>query len=354
MIKVSNLINQYPELLKLHLSHDPNLDLQSVAPEDNPTKDSLVFISKPHFVPIASKNRAGAIVVPDSHKEMVPSSLDINVLTSPNPRVAMAILTTEVFGLQKLKKQFEDFSESDLNTHSFIHPTAHVHPSAKISANCFIGPNVTIEKNALIGAGTTVESDSFIGEEVQAIGQVYIGQGTKIEKGCVLHPHSAIGVEGFGYGTDPKTGEHHPINHQGFVILRENVHVGAGTKIDRGTFGFTEIGKHTKIDNLCHIAHNCKIGQSCLITAGFKVAGSTEIGNFLITGGNVTVTGHIKICDNVNLAGLAVVHKSIEKPGAYFGYPLKPLKEGLKNNAAYGSLYQMKKDLVKVLKKLNI
>lgn len=354
MIKVSDLINQYPELLKFHLSRDPNTDLKNIAPEDNPTQDSLVFISKPHFVPLASKNNAGAIVVPESHQDMTPSSLNINVLTSPTPRVAMAILTTEVFGLNKLNLQFKNFNELDTKSHSFIHPTAEVHSSAKIGPNCFIGPNVIIKKEAVLGAGTTVESDSFIGEKVQAVGQVYIGQGSKVEKGCVLHPHAAIGVEGFGYGTDTKTGEHHPINHQGFVILRENVHIGAGTKIDRGTFGFTEIGKHTKIDNLCHIAHNCVIGQSCLITAGFKVAGSTKIGNFLVTGGNVTITGHINICDNVNLAGLSVVHKSIEKPGAYFGYPLKPLKEGLKNNAAFGNLFKIKKDLTKVLKKLNL
>jgi len=354
MIKVSNLINKYPDLLKIHLSHNPNLELKTIAPEDNPTEQSLVFISKPHFVPLASKNLAGAIVVPESHKEMVPSSLNLNVLTTPNTRVAMAILTTEVFGLDKLQRQLEVSHDASSSLNTFIHPSAKVHSSAKIGPNCFVGSNVNIEKDALIGPGTTIESDSFIGESVRAIGQVYIGQGTKVEKNCVLHPQSAIGVEGFGYGTDIKTGEHHSINHQGFVILRENVHIGSGTKIDRGTFGFTEIGKHTKIDNLCHIAHNCKIGQSCLITAGFKIAGSTEIGNFLTTGGNVTVTGHIKICDNVNLAGLSVVHKSIEKPGAYFGYPLKPLKEGLKNNAAFGSLYQIKKYLMKVLKKLDI
>ena len=54
----------------------------------------------------------------------------------------------------------------------------------------------------------------------------------------------------------------------------------------------------TKIDNLVHIAHNVKIGKGCLITAGFAIAGSTEIGDFCTFAGQVGVAPHLKIGNN--------------------------------------------------------
>ena len=266
----------------------------------------------------------------------------------------MALCSTEIFALDKLKDQFSGFDPEFLRSKSFIHPTAKVADSALIGPGVFIGKEAFIGEDAVIGANTIVQSNSHVGEGSRIHESSYIGHNSKLGKTCEIFPHAAIGIEGFGYGTDFETGEHAPINHQGHVVLEDNVHVGSGTKIDRGTFGFTKIGKHTKIDNLCHIAHNCEIGPFSLVTAGFKVAGSTKIGAFFVTGGNVTVTGHITIADNVNLAGLSAVHKSIDKPGSYYGYPLKPIKEGLKNSAVSGNLYKMKKDLDKALKALNL
>ena len=52
------------------------------------------------------------------------------------------------------------------------------------------------------------------------------------------------------------------------------------------TIGSTIISEMTKIDNLVHIAHNVKIGKACLLTAGFAVAGSTEIGDYCTFAGH--------------------------------------------------------------------
>ncbi|WP_219079248.1 hypothetical protein [Vibrio parahaemolyticus] len=44
---------------------------------------------------------------------------------------------------------------------------------------------------------------------------------------------------------------------------------GANTCIAKSLFdGYTEIGASTKIDNLVSIAHNCKIGENCVLTSG--------------------------------------------------------------------------------------
>ena len=105
---------------------------------------------------------------------------------------------------------------------------------------------------------------------------------------------------------------------------------------------------------MVHIAHNCTIGKHCLITAGFLIAGSSKIGDFFVCGGGVSVTGHIEITDNVQLAGVTGVSKSIKEPGQYGGYPLTPIKGFLKWRATLPRVPELLKRvsrLEKLLKK---
>ena len=354
MITVLNFVERYPSLVSPFIEKDMDLVITSLSSQESPEKGGLVFVSSPTAFEKALKADVAGVVIPEAFKNKVPKDSPVTILTSKNPRLLMALCSTELFALDKLKDQFFGKEKENLKEKAFIHPTAKISELALIGPGAFIGKNAVIEDGVMIASGAIVQSEAQIGEGSRVHELSYVGHNCILGKRCEIHPHAAIGVEGFGYGSDPETGAHHPINHQGYVVLEDDVHIGSGTKIDRGTFGFTKICKHTKIDNLCHIAHNCEIGPYSLITAGFKVAGSTKIGAFFVTGGNVTVTGHIEICDKVNLAGLAVVHKPITEPGNYYGYPLKPLKEGLRNNAVSGNLHQMRKDLDKVMKELKL
>ena len=103
--------------------------------------------------------------------------------------------------------------------------------------------------------------------------------GTNIGKNVIIHSGTAIGSDGFGFVN--VDGFHKKIPQTGNVIIGKNV-IGSNCSIDRATIGSTIIGEMTKIDNLVHIAHNVKIGKGCLITASFVVAGSTEIGDFVL------------------------------------------------------------------------
>ncbi len=352
MANVSKLLKQYEGLLSLYIEDNLDRKLIELSSENAPTPDSLVFISKPESVEKALKARVGCIVLPESHAHLLPKETPINALKSSNSRLAMALSAKEIFATDKLAEQFEGF-KTNISMAAIVHPTVHVAEDVKIGPNVFIGKNVTIGSGTLIGTSAVIQSGSKLGKNCRIHEFALIAQNSVLGDDCEIHPHAAIGTEGFGYASTEK-GEHFPIPHQGRVVLEDFVHVGPGTKIDRGTFGETRIGTHTKIDNLCHIAHNCIIGKSAVITAGFIVAGSTTIGDYFTTGGRSTITGHITIANNVNLAGHSVVHKSIKEAGSYYGYPLKPLKEGLKNNAAFGNLAKMKKNLAKVMKHLNI
>lgn len=351
MMTVKELLKKY-DLLDLHTEADLDLKLTSLASENSPSQNSLVFISKPDSLEKALKMGAGCLVVPETHAKLIPPGLRANILTSPQSRVVMALSSKEVFAKDKLAEQFEGF-QSEISMAAIVHPLAHVGEGVKIGPNVFVGKEVLIDDGTLVGTSAVIQSGAKIGKNCRIHEFAYIGKDSVIGDHCEVLPHAAIGTEGFGYAST-NTGEHHPIPHQGKVVLGKSVCIGSGTKIDRGTFDETRIGDHTKIDNLCHIAHNCVIGKSALITAGFIIAGSTTIGDNFVTGGGVVVGGHLKITDNVYLAGKSVVHKSITQPGQYYGYPLKPLKEGLKNNAAFGHLAEMKKTLSKVVKHLGL
>lgn len=352
MAKVSKLLEQYENLLSIHTENNLERKLIELSSENDPTPDSVVFISKPESLEKALNARVGCIVVPESHVHLVPENLEMNVLKSSNSRLAMALSAKEIFATDKLAEQFEGF-KTNISMAAIVHPTTHVAEDVKIGPNVFIGKNVSIGEGSIIGTSAVIQSGAKLGKNCRIHEFALVGQNSILGDDCEIHPHAAIGTEGFGYASTSK-GEHYPIPHQGQVVLENFVHVGPGSKIDRGTFGETHIGAHTKIDNLCHISHNCHIGKGSMITAGFIVAGSTRIGDYFTTGGRSTITGHITIADNVNLAGHSVVHKSIKESGSYYGYPLRPLQEGLKNNAAFGSLAKMKRNLSKVMKHLNI
>ncbi|MCW8920902.1 MAG: UDP-3-O-(3-hydroxymyristoyl)glucosamine N-acyltransferase, partial [Sedimenticola sp.] len=125
-----------------------------------------------------------------------------------------------------------------------------------------------------------------------------------------------------------------------------------GCCIDRATYAETRIGAGTKLDNLSHIAHNVQIGQDCLLTAGFIVAGSTTIGDRVIASGQTGVLDHLEICNDVVLLHRAGVTKSIDKPGAYAGLPVQPLPEYMKNTALMKRLSELRKQVQQLEKRL--
>ena len=81
----------------------------------------------------------------------------------------------------------------------------------------------------------------------------------------IVHANAVIGADGFGYRM--QDGRHVKMPQLGCVEIGDDVEIGAGTTIDRGTFQATRIGAGTKIDNLVQIGHNCQIGQHNLFVS---------------------------------------------------------------------------------------
>jgi len=220
-----------------------------------------------------------------------------------------------------------------------IHPSAVIHASAQLGRDTVVEPRAVVGRNALIGArcrimsGAVVEHDAVIGDDSVIHPNAVIGYGCRLGNEVVVGAGSIIGSEGFGFAQDANRRSHF-IPQTGIVVIGDRVRVGANNTIDRATYAETRIGSGTKFDNLCHVAHNVEIGEDCLLTAMFCIAGSSHIGNRVMASGQTGVIDHVSVGDDVVLVHRAGVVKDIEQPGVYASLPTQPLDEYLKNTAA--------------------
>lgn len=223
-----------------------------------------------------------------------------------------------------------------------IASTARLGPGVVVAPGAYVGENVEIGEGSRLAPGVVLETGARIGAGTILHANVVVGHHCRIGSHCVVHPNTTIGSDGFGYLFDPKSGPQ-KVQQLGIVVIGDHVEIGGNCCFDRATLGATVIEDGCKFDNLCHVAHNCRIGRNSMIAAGFFVAGSSTIGANFSCGGNVVVSDHIKVCDNVALGGRSTVTKDIETPGAYTGYPLEPLKDGLRTLANLRGLTELRR-----------
>jgi UDP-3-O-[3-hydroxymyristoyl] glucosamine N-acyltransferase len=227
----------------------------------------------------------------------------------------------------------------------------HVHPAARLGEGVVLGPGVVIGSGAEIGRGTRIGANSVIGRGV-AIGRgneiaanvsiafAYLGDDVVVQSGA------RIGGSGFGFASS-RSG-HVKIPQIGRVIIQDRVEIGANACLDRGTLADTVIGEGTKIDNLVHIAHNCRIGRHSIITADVAMAGSVTIGDFVMIGGKAGFADHVNVGDGVRIAGMAGVMSDLPPgSGEYAGLPARPARTYFKEQAVLARLtksYKKTKD----------
>lgn len=162
----------------------------------------------------------------------------------------------------------------------------------------------------LIGPGTFIHPTA------------YIAHGVTIGRNCRIGPGASIGWDGFGWSPDPDGGwQRKPQTHS--VVIGDNVDIGANACIDRGSYRDTVIGSGTKIDNLCHIAHNVQIGEDCLIIAQSMIAGSVVIGDRSYIAPATAIREHRTIGDNVFVGLGSVVVTDLETGSSAFGVPAR-------------------------------
>lgn len=311
--------------------------------------DNLAFATTEAQMRLALERGAGALIVGANLEKFLPESSSTTLLVSPKVPLLMALVLQKYFDPSYRKFQHDP----RIDPRAYISPQATLGEGAAVSAGAFIGEGAVIGAGAMIGPGCVIEDGARIGAGTVLHALVFVGRDCVVGDRCEIHAHTTVGSDGYSYAHD-ETGRHHKIPQLGVVVIEDEVEIGANCAIDRAAFDVTRIGSGTKIDNLCHIAHNCQIGKRVLLTGGFFVAGSSTIGDQCVTGGRTTVTDHVKVCGGVQLGGLSAVTKDITEPGAYGGHPLQPLKQYLRTTSSLAQLPDFRKRLAALEQKAGL
>ena len=233
-----------------------------------------------------------------------------------------------------------------------VSPQAHVSPTAKLGSDVDIHPLATVADDVEIGRGSTIHpgvhimAGSKIGPQVTIFPGAVLYENTVVGPRCVIHAGAVLGAYGFGYCCEE--GRHRLSPQLGNVVLEADVEVGAGTTIDRGTYGPTIIGEGTKIDNLVMIAHNCRIGRHNMLCAQVGIAGSTTTGDYVVMAGQAGIRDHVHIGTRAMLGAKAGVMNDVPDHARFVGIPATPEREQMVKQAAFSKLPEMRRQLRKL------
>lgn len=252
----------------------------------------------------------------------------------PHPRVAMAALTAH----------YARPPAGDTG----VHPAAAVAADATIGAGVSIGPFVEIGPGAQLGDHTRILGSASVaaGASIGAHSLVYqgvrVGERVRIGARAILHMNATIGSDGFSFiPGDPDrvaaamaggaTGDGREgitrIYSLGSVRIGDDVEIGAGSAIDRGTVADTAIGSGTKIDNLVHVGHNVQVGRDCLLCGQTGIAGSARIGDRSILGGQTGVGQYVEIGADCMIGGKSLVGRRVRAGTILVGWASLPRDE---------------------------
>jgi UDP-3-O-[3-hydroxymyristoyl] glucosamine N-acyltransferase len=234
-----------------------------------------------------------------------------------------------------------------------VHPTAIIGRGVTLGADPVIGPYVHVGDGATLGDRVTLDAHCvvgagvMVGNDVHLYPSVTVYAGSRLGARVAIHAGACIGSDGFGYVY--KNGKHEKIPHVGRCIIEEDVEIGAGTTIDRGSIDDTVVGAGTKIDNLVHIAHNVRIGRLCLIAAQVGISGSARLEDGVVIGGQAGFQGHHTIGKGARIGGQSGVFGDVPAGETWSGYPARPHRESLRAQAALFKVSSMMKRIEKLL-----
>lgn len=306
--------------LELPFEGDGNTEIRRVAPLDEAGPADLSFAQGRALKQIFD-SAAACIIVPagfgnDFHR---------TIIRATDPRAAAARAIAKL--------------HPSSTPQPGIHPSAVIAPGAFIAPTASIGPLVTIGSGARIGERTSIGAGSAIGDYAE------------IGDGCTIHPHVAIyrdvtignqtilhsgcviGADGFGFVMTGGAYEKFP--QVGRVEIGNHVEIGANSCVDRAALGTTVIGDGSKLDNMVHVGHNCKIGKHVVVAAQTGFSGGVTVGDYAVIGGQVGIGDKVRIESRAVLgSGSGVLTSKIVRAGeVMWGTPARPLREYLKQLA---------------------
>jgi UDP-3-O-[3-hydroxymyristoyl] glucosamine N-acyltransferase len=326
-------VREIAEWLGATFEGDGEKEITGVAPLESAGGSDISFVANQKAMRQAESSAAGCLLVPPDF----PSPGYRTAIRVAAPRTAFARVLSRFHPTQELKPG--------------IHPTAIVGAGVDLGALVNLGPHVVIGNGSRIGIAANIGAGCSIGKRV-SIGEgcilypnVTVYDNVDIGRGSILHSGCVIGADGFGFVLD---GDHYEKFPQvGRVEIGDNVEIGANSCVDRAALGVTSIGEGTKLDNMVHVAHNCRIGRHVVVAAQTGFSGSVVVEDYAVIGGQVGIGDKARIESRAVLgSGCGILTSKIVRSGqVVWGTPARPLKEHLEILANLSRLPEMRKEL---------
>lgn len=346
-MKFSELLKQLEKLSdrtldRFDLADDP--ELATIAPIAEAQAGQLTYLEGSKFAGFLEQTTAAVILpdVPELVAQAGAQGLPWVAVRDPKALFALAVR----------------FFYQPFRPAPGIHPTAWIDPSVQLGQDVSIGPHVAIYENAIIGdrvcimANVTIYAGANIGAGSWLHANCVIHERSILGRDCIIHSGAVIGDEGFGFVPTPQGWL--KLDQTGHVVLEDGVDVGVNGAIDRPAMGETRIGRGSKLDNMVHIGHGCKLGEGCVVAAQVAMAGGVELGNGVILAGQVGITNNVKLGDRAIVSSGSGLHSNVPPGETFSGYPAIPNAQWLKSAAVYRRLPELSKRLKRLQKHLNM
>ncbi|MFO8056369.1 MAG: UDP-3-O-(3-hydroxymyristoyl)glucosamine N-acyltransferase [bacterium] len=306
---VNMTVREIADLVGGEVLGDPKKTISGVASLEGAGPDEIGFLGSPRMKEAALKSKAGALIV----SEKLPVEC-VQILVSYDPYAAFV----------KVMEKFRPEPRPGPG----VHESAAIMEGVSLGERVHVGAHVYIGENARVGDGTTVAAGAVIGAGCRVGADCYIHPqavlypGVRIGDRVILHAGTIIGSDGFGFILSEKGHIKKP--QVGSVVVEDDVEMGANCTVDRAMLDNTVIGAGTKFDNMVHVAHNVRVGKSCIILAGTAVGGSTAIGDGCVISGGCVIKDNITLGDRVNVVGHSAVSDDIKAGETVWGLPAIP------------------------------
>ncbi len=173
-----------------------------------------------------------------------------------------------------------------------IHPTAIIHPQAKLDATVSVGPY------AVIDAGVELGANCVVGPHVYLTGETKIGSHNKFHAGCVI----GDAPQDLKYKDEPTR-----VRIGGHNVFREHVTVHRATKTD----GETVIGSNNFLMANCHVGHNSHLGDHVIIANGAMLGGHATVQDRAFISGNCLVHQFTRVGTLAIMQGGSAISKDL-------------------------------------------
>ena len=174
-----------------------------------------------------------------------------------------------------------------------VHPTAIVHPHAKLASSVTVGPYSLIGENVELG------------EDSEVMSHCVLEGNTRMGRGNRIFPYASIGLapQDLKYRGEPTWVEIGDGN-----TIREFVTIHRGTEEGDRT---TRIGSHNLLMAYVHIAHNCRLGSYIIMANGASLAGHVEIQDHATVGAFCGIHQFCRIGAYSFLGSYSIVNQDI-------------------------------------------